>query len=89
MFFEKPVLESQTCSHTNEPGTEDGRILIVNPLKLSISKVFEINGTPLQIAPLGIMNVDYRIFVCSLFERIVQLTQLTRIEVNFFLASHF
>ena len=44
-------------------GTEDGRILIVNPLKMSISKVFRINGTPLQIAPLGIMNVDYRIFV--------------------------
>lgn len=30
---------------------------------MSISRVFRINGTPLQIAPLGIMNVDYRIFV--------------------------
>lgn len=44
-------------------GTESRVIYVVNPLTCSITDAFRINGTPVQIAPLGVLEVDYRILV--------------------------
>jgi len=44
-------------------GTETKKVLIVNPLDCSILVNCHLKGTPVVLAPLGLMAVDYRVLV--------------------------